>query len=252
MDRTVRLPYNQVGRCVAREPTAEQEIAILKSVGHDIHLIETNSNTGANVMTAANHVEGVVKCVNVRPTHKRSEPAIPQRPVGAELRRAQPATEAGLLVLGQARRSIRTLAVEVRAHNTQHSRFADLSSKLAVRGNEIEDPVVAGVGLVDVVWREDVRFRYDNVAAVIGYELVAAKRILLGPRRRSARHVRVGLIVAEPGEGGIIAGEVVIQSDRRVTFVEPPHGNIGVIDPVRDCGTAHRKEIYQSQSDRVG
>src|ERR1019366_5210410 len=78
VDRTVRLAYKQVGRCIAREPTANQEIAVLKSVGHDVHLIDTNSDASANVVMAANHVEGIAECVNVSTTHERSEPAIAQ------------------------------------------------------------------------------------------------------------------------------------------------------------------------------
>src|SRR5271165_1924638 len=59
--------------------------------------------------------------------------------------------------------------------------------------------------------------------------LVAAKSVLLGPRWRTAGNEVRGLIVAEARKGGVLTGEVVIETNVPSAFVEPPHRLINVV-----------------------
>ncbi len=195
-------------------------------------MIVAEAKSDAEIVIAANHVKGIAEAENVRSADERSETAIAQRPISAELCGTQAATQAGLAVLGQSGSCVGALAVEIGTHDAQGGRFADLTAKLAIGSDVVENSIEAQVGLVDVVGREDMRFREHGIARVIGDLLVAAERILLGPGWRSAGNIGICLIISKPGEGGIITREVVVDLDGSVALVERTDWNVGVVDRI--------------------
>ena len=245
------LPDDQIGCAVTGCGPAKQKITVLETIGHYIHLIVAEAKSDADIVIAANHVEGIAEAENVRSTDKWSETAISQRPIVAELRGTQAAAQTGLAVLGQSGRSVGTLAVEVGTDDPQSCRLAKAAAESAIRSDVVEDSIKARVGLVDVVGREDMRFRNYGVARVIGDELVAAEGILLSPGRRAAGDVGICLIISKPSEGGIVTGEVVVNLDGRVALVQTTNGNIGIVEPVAIRGTPDGIEIDHCETDWV-
>lgn len=118
------------------------------------------------------------------------------------------------------------VAAEVRPGNAKSRRFAGAGTE---GENVVENPAEPDIELVNRVRREDVRFAYDRVAAMVIDVLIAAKRIDLGPSRRTARNKIGCLIVAETGKYGILSGEVVVDPDVASPFVESPHRLIDIV-----------------------
>src|ERR1700678_1008215 len=96
-------------------------------------------------------------------------------------------------------------------------------------------------------------FGKDDVPSVVRNQLIAAKWILFGPSGRTARDVRIRLIIAEAGKCGIFTGEVVVQPDGGVTLVQSPHWNVGIVRTSREVRSAARWiQGDHRQSNRIG
>src|ERR1700736_5372983 len=173
---------------------------VLKAIGHHVHLVDSNAKADTDVVFTPNHGECIGKRIHIGATLKRSETTVAQRPVGGHQEGTQTATQAIFGGLGQARRSVGTLAVEIGSDNAESVSHADWGAKFAERCDVVEDAVKPDIHLVNVVGIDDVGFREHDVASVIANELVAAEGTLLGPSGGSARHKGVGLIIAETSE----------------------------------------------------
>src|SRR5580700_6917410 len=109
-------------------------------------------------MFSANHVERVIKRVDVCATLERSKPPIPQRPItGQHLDGGHTATDAVLgRLVHNARRLSTAKAIQIGALNTEFQRFA---GAVAERENVVEDAIKPKRSLIDVVVGENVSLR---------------------------------------------------------------------------------------------
>ena len=192
-------------------------------------MIGAYSTPGADVVLAANHFERIGDRENIRAALEGRESPITQRPVARELRGTEAATDTifrRLVQAGGITGDTIALASEIGALNSNFRSSARSSSE---GENVIEDAIESRIELVNGSIGKEVSFRNCNVTSMIGNVLRAGKSALLGKSRRTARNERYSLIVAEARKNGILAGEIVVEANIELAFVQLPHWNVGVV-----------------------
>ncbi len=135
------------------------------------------------------------------------------------------------------------LPPKIRAGNPESVRYATAGS---LRSNVVEDPVKSEAHLIHRIRRKKVGLRDGRIAGVVDDALVAGKGALFGESGRSARHIRLGLIIAEASEQSVFGRNVFIHPNVELAFVERPHGLTGVVVVKRRViGIRQRIQINQ-------
>src|SRR6266849_1501328 len=202
MNSASDLTEQEIGRSVAGQHKIDEE-PVLEGVGFNIHLIGAEPHTDADIVFAANHIEGVRDQENVRPTLKWGKATVTEGHVVWHQSRGQTAAHAVFCrLIYDSRGRVRTFGVQVCA---QDSDVCGLAASISKRQNVVEDAVKPCRKLVDIVVGENVGFRDSRVAPVVADVLIAGESSLFRETGRTTRNIVVRLIVAKAGEYGILA-----------------------------------------------
>ena len=199
--KNAQASQHQIGNIVARSESLLDHVTILKGIVPYVHFLGPKYQSEADVVFAANQVQCVRQRVNVGAALVRRVSAVPNRKIARHLKRGEPAADAIVRRLIQARRiagNAIALAAQVRARNVQLRRLAGSRSE---RKNVVENPAVADSGLVNCVGRKNVRLGHHGIAPMVVDVLVAAESVRFRPTRRSSGNEVGCLIVAEPAKG---------------------------------------------------